>query len=107
MGWYEGDALISNEQVYRIEVKKNTNLKAIFNGSSTKVKVSVTVNPAGKAMISGEGMYSINTQATLQCVPVTGYGFDYWEIDGVRYTINPLTFGVTKTTNRCYLSGRA
>ena len=26
-------------------------------------------------------------------------GFDYWEIDGVRYTINPLTFGVTKTTN--------
>lgn len=99
VGWYEGDALISNEQVYRIEVKKNTNLKAIFNGSSTKVKVSVTVNPAGKAMISGEGMYSINTQATLQCVPVTGYGFDYWEIDGVRYTINPLTFGVTKTTN--------
>ena len=99
MGWYEGDALISNEQVYRIEVKKNTNLKAIFNGSSTKVKVSVTVNPAGKATISGEGMYSINTQATLQCVPVTGYGFDYWEIDGVRYTINPLTFGVTKTTN--------
>lgn len=99
VGWYEGDALISNEQVYRIEVKKNTNLKAIFNGSSTKVKVSVTVNPAGKAKISGEGMYSINTQATLQCVPVTGYGFDYWEIDGVRYTINPLTFGVTKTTN--------
>lgn len=99
VGWYEGDALISNEQVYRIEVKKNTNLKAIFNGSSTKVKVSVTVNPAGKAMISGEGMYSINTQATLQCVPVTGYGFDYWEIDGVRYTINPLTFEVTKTTN--------
>lgn len=99
VGWYEGDALISNEAVYRIEVKKNTNLKAIFNGSSTKVKVSVTVNPAGKATISGEGMYSINTQATLQCVPVTGYGFDYWEIDGVRYTINPLTFGVTKTTN--------
>lgn len=99
VGWYDGDALISNEQVYRIEVKKNTNLKAIFNGSSTKVKVSVTVNPAGKATISGEGMYSINTQATLQCVPVTGYGFDYWEIDGVRYTINPLTFGVTKTTN--------
>lgn len=99
VGWYEGDALISNEQVYRIEVKKNTNLKAIFNGSSTKVKVSVTVNPAGKATISGEGMYSINTQATLQCVPVTGYGFDYWEIDGVRYIINPLTFGVTKTTN--------
>ena len=99
VGWYEGDALISNEQVYRIEVKKNTNLKAIFNGSSTKVKVSVRVNPAGKATISGEGMYSINTQATLQCVPVTGYGFDYWEIDGVRYTINPLTFGVTKTTN--------
>lgn len=99
VGWYEGDALISNEQVYRIEVKKNTNLKAIFNGSSTKVKVSVIVNPAGKATISGEGMYSINTQATLQCVPVTGYGFDYWEIDGVRYTINPLTFGVTKTTN--------
>lgn len=99
VGWYEGDALISNEQVYRIEVKKNTNLKAIFNGSSTKVKVSVTVNPAGKATISGEGMYSINTQATLQCVPVTGYGFDYWEIDGVRYTINPLTFVVTKTTN--------
>lgn len=99
VGWYEGDALISNEQVYRIEVKKNTNLKAIFNGSSTKVKVSVTVNPAGKATISGEGLYSINTQATLQCVPVTGYGFDYWEIDGVRYTINPLTFGVTKTTN--------
>lgn len=99
VGWYEGDALISNEQVYRIEVKKNTNLKAIFNGSSTKVKVSVTVNPAGKATISGEGMYSINTQATLQCVPVTGYGFDYWEIDGVRYTINPLTFGVTKITN--------
>lgn len=99
VGWYEGDALISNEQVYRIEVKKNTNLKAIFNGSSTKVKVSVTVNPAGKATISGEGMYSINTQATLQCVPVTGYGFDYWEIDGVRYTINPLTFGVIKTTN--------
>lgn len=99
VGWYEGDALISNEQVYRIEVKKNTNLKAIFNGSSTKVKVSVTVNPTGKATISGEGMYSINTQATLQCVPVTGYGFDYWEIDGVRYTINPLTFGVTKTTN--------
>ena len=99
VGWYEGDALISNEQVYRIEVKKNTNLKAIFNGSSTRVKVSVTVNPAGKATISGEGMYSINTQATLQCVPVTGYGFDYWEIDGVRYTINPLTFGVTKTTN--------
>lgn len=99
VGWYEGDTLISNEQVYRIEVKKNTNLKAIFNGSSTKVKVSVTVNPAGKATISGEGMYSINTQATLQCVPVTGYGFDYWEIDGVRYTINPLTFGVTKTTN--------
>lgn len=99
VGWYEGDALISHEQVYRIEVKKNTNLKAIFNGSSTKVKVSVTVNPAGKATISGEGMYSINTQATLQCVPVTGYGFDYWEIDGVRYTINPLTFGVTKTTN--------
>lgn len=99
VGWYEGDALISNEQVYRIEVKKNTNLKAIFNGSSTKVKVSVTVNPAGKATISGEGMYSISTQATLQCVPVTGYGFDYWEIDGVRYTINPLTFGVTKTTN--------
>ena len=99
VGWYEGDALISNEQVYRIEVKKNTNLKAIFNGSSTKVKVSVTVNPAGKATISGEGMYSINTQVTLQCVPVTGYGFDYWEIDGVRYTINPLTFGVTKTTN--------
>lgn len=99
VGWYEGDALISNEQVYRIEVKKNTNLKAIFNGSSTKVKVSVTVNPAGKATISGEGMYSINTQATLQCVPVTGYGFNYWEIDGVRYTINPLTFGVTKTTN--------
>lgn len=99
VGWYEGDALISNEQVYRIEVKKNTNLKAIFNGSSTKVKVSVTVNPAGKATISGEGMYSINTQATLQCVPVTGYGFDYWEIDGVRYTINPLTFGVAKTTN--------
>lgn len=99
VGWYEGDALISNEQVYRIEVKKNTNLKAIFNGSSTKVKVSVTVNPAGKATISGEGMYPINTQATLQCVPVTGYGFDYWEIDGVRYTINPLTFGVTKTTN--------
>lgn len=99
VGWYEGDALISNEQVYRIEVKKNTNLKAIFNGSSTKVKVSVTVNPAGKATISGEGMYSINTQATLQCVPVTGYGFDYWEIDGVRYTINPLTFGVTKATN--------
>lgn len=99
VGWYEGDALISNEQVYRIEVKKNTNLKAIFNGSSTKVKVNVTVNPAGKATISGEGLYSINTQATLQCVPVTGYGFDYWEIDGVRYTINPLTFGVTKTTN--------
>lgn len=99
VGWYEGDALISNEQVYRIEVKKNTNLKAIFNGSSTKVKVSVTVNPEGKAKISGEGMYSINTQATLQCVPVTGYGFEYWEIDGVRYTINPLTFGVTKTTN--------
>lgn len=99
VGWYEGDALISNEQVYRIEVKKNTNLKAIFNGSSTKVKVSVRVNPAGKATISGEGMYPINTQATLQCVPVTGYGFDYWEIDGVRYTINPLTFGVTKTTN--------
>lgn len=99
VGWYEGDAFISNEQVYRIEVKKNTNLKAIFNGSSTKVKVSVTVNPAGKATISGEGVYSINTQATLQCVPVTGYGFDYWEIDGVRYTINPLTFGVTKTTN--------
>lgn len=99
VGWYEGDALISNEQVYRIEVKKNTNLKAIFNGSSTKVKVSVTVNPAGKATISGEGTYSINTQATLQCVPVTGYGFDYWELDGVRYTINPLTFEVTKTTN--------
>lgn len=99
VGWYEGDALISNEQVYRIEVKKNTNLKAIFNGSSAKVKVSVTVNPAGKATISGEGMYTINTQATLQCVPVTGYGFDYWEINGVRYTINPLTFEVTKTTN--------
>lgn len=104
VGWYDGNTLLSEDQVYRLEVTKDIKLKAMFNGSSTKVRVSVTVDPQGKATVTGEGLYAINTQATIQCVPSTGYGFDYWEIDGVRYTINPLTFGVSKTTNvKCKL----
>lgn len=105
VGWYEGNTILSTEQSYRFEIQRSVSYTAMFNGSSTKVKISVEVEPAGKATIKGEGMYAINTQCTLQCTPSTGYGFDYWEMAGVKYTINPLTFGVSKAaTVKCKLT---
>lgn len=105
VGWYEGNTLLATDQAYRFEVTRSVNLTAMFNGSSTKVKVDVTVDPVGKATITGAGQYAVNTQCTLGCVPATGYGFEYWEMEGIKYTINPLTFGVSRsTTVKCKLT---
>lgn len=104
VGWYEGNTLISAEASYQFEIERTINYIAMFNGSSTKVEIKVSVVPPGKATIKGPGMYTINTQCTLQCTPNSGYGFKQWEIDGQVYTINPYTFGVSKgLTANCIL----
>ena len=56
--------------------------------------LTISVYPQGGGSTNpavGTYYYDAGSTVTVSATPAPGYTFDYWELDGVRYTTNPIT----------------
>lgn len=51
--------------------------------------VSVTSDLADGAVLTGEGAFNAGATTYVSCTPNEGYVFDYWTLDGTRYSTDP------------------
>ena len=80
LGWYEGEELVSSEEIYRFAVKDDTELVAMFSD----------VNLYEVNFVSQEGGWVENVPLNiaegvkiyLEAEPMMGYEFDCWSTDG-------------------------
>ena len=92
-------------------------LDGAFAGTSTTINVTMTAYHAVVAVFAAAtysvviragdggttdptpgtyGPYSYGYSLTVRAIPNAGYRFESWLVDGVTYTVNPLTTTVTK-----------
>jgi hypothetical protein len=60
----------------------------------TQYYLTVTTNPAGITTIPSAGWYGASSTATLTAPAVTGYQFNYWDVDGTPQGIGNYTIKV-------------
>ncbi len=92
-GWFEGETLISAQEVYAFSVQADRNLEARF---SEVCHIGITVN--GPGTVSGGGVYVKGETCTLTAQFTGTYGsFGGWKEDGVVVSENPVyTFTATQ-----------
>ncbi|MBQ9364033.1 MAG: dockerin type I repeat-containing protein [Bacteroidaceae bacterium] len=59
--------------------------------------LTVTCQPAGAGYVSGKGNYVPGTQVTVSTSANSGYTFNHWELNGVRYNAEGMSFSYTTT----------
>ena len=59
----------------------------------TQYYLTINVEPSGITTISGEGWYNQSETVTLTAPDVSGYKFNYWDVDGTSQgtNVNPIT----------------
>ncbi len=57
--------------------------------------LTVRTNPSSIVTIPGEGWYNISTIVPLSAPPVSGYNFQYWDVDGNVQGTNVTSIAVT------------
>ncbi len=83
VGWYDKDALISTDAVYRFQVKKDYSLIAKFNGNrptpaSGTYSLKIEAGLGGSIIKGANGKYSDGSKTPLKAVPNSGYSFKKW-----------------------------
>ena len=73
----------------------------------TQQYLTIKTDPLGMLTIPGQGWYDQGQATQLTALPAPGYGFSYWDIDGISQGngVNPITvnMNVPHTTTAHYL----
>lgn len=86
---------LSDEWIYS-EIKE-------YTVSNEKIKVEVTSNFANPATFYGEGEFLIGKKTTLIAKPNDRYTFDYWMINGEKFTSKRYILTVTENVDvQCF-----
>jgi uncharacterized repeat protein (TIGR02543 family) len=93
-GW-SGDAAGSANPLLVTSISANQTIIANFTPTYT---VMVLANIAAGGTVTGGGVYTSGTTATLTATPATGYAFIGWSGDATG-TANPLVVTVTSNSN--------
>jgi hypothetical protein len=95
VNWTEGGAEVSVDATYSFTASRNRTLVANFVLKQYTIAVSATPAISGNA--TGDGVYDVNSQATVEAAANTGYRFMNWTVGGsVVSTANPYSFTVTQ-----------
>lgn len=86
-GWYEGDELVSTEDVYTFRIESDRELVAHFEGETAYGRNGVfriTIETEGDGLINGEeDMFVLDAYPVeISAVPMYGNEFVKWEVTG-------------------------
>ncbi len=73
--------------------------KSTNDNNDGKTQYEVTINSYSNGTITGYGSFEFNENCNLVASPDSGYYLDYWEMNGIKYYGNKLSFKVTKDTH--------
>ena len=97
--WTENGTDVSTNATLTFSANANRNLVAVFNENEVppvndKYTVTLTYDES-KGFATGSGIYTANTNATLQANPEQGYHFEGWYKDNnLLSTSNPFSYQV-------------
>lgn len=96
-GWYEGEALLADEAVYRFTVLEDTEITARFI-QVPLYSLSLSVSGEGSVEKSPDQVtFQEGTEVTLTALPETGHDFTGWFTGEVLLaSANPYTFTITQ-----------
>lgn len=76
VGWFRNGTCVSSKKTYRLTVREDTSLYAVF--ASGSYVVHTVASPAEGGAVSGFGGYESGDRATLRATANTGYSFAGW-----------------------------
>ena len=94
-GWYEGDALVSEDMEYTFTIDANRNLTAQFARNPYDVVANTTVG----GTTVGTGTYEYGQTATVTATPSEGYAFRGW-FEGLQKVSEEASYSFTVTADR-------
>ena len=94
-GWYEGDALVSEDMEYTFTVTSNRNLTARF----AKNPYNIVANATTGGTTVGTGIYEYGQTATVTATPAEGYEFRGW-FEGTEKVSEDASYSFTVTADR-------
>lgn len=87
-GWYDGDKLITSDEVYSFTPYNDRNLKAVFSTDIVSVRV-YTVTPSGDKILNERLNYTKPSSITLTAQSEKEWFFMGWyDIDGNKISSN-------------------
>jgi len=78
VGWYDGDMIVSTESDFVLSAAGDLTLVARF---AEYYEIDTAIRGAGN--IDGGGRYLVDTNAVLEAIPLNGYRFDKWIVNGI------------------------
>lgn len=97
VNWTENSIAVSSDSVYTFQATGTRNLVANFTAATYMISASTNITGAGT--ISGSGLLSYGTTATLLATVNSCYVFDGWKENG-NFVSTSLSYPFTVTTAR-------
>lgn len=102
VGWENNEGkLLSDNLEYSFIINEDTILFARFDQiQSEEFTITITIFPEEKGRVNGiKTSYALKELVTLEAVPVDGYQFTKFKIDGSDVLSNPYSFNIDKNMN--------
>ena len=99
--WSKNDVVVSTESSYTFIVNETATYAATFTLNT--YEITVTSNPDLGGVITGAGIYSHGTRATLTANANEGYSFVNWTRNGSVVSTN-MNYGFTVTGSASYVA---
>ncbi|MBP7075848.1 MAG: T9SS type A sorting domain-containing protein [Bacteroidales bacterium] len=97
VNWTDNGEEVSTDANYSFTVTSARNLVANFEADV--YEITVTLNPLEGGIVNGAGTYSLNTIATLEATPNTGFAFVNWTEDNQEVS-QDYSYSFTVTSDR-------
>ena len=101
--WAENGMIVSTEPTYSFTVVDDRDLVANFALEHDPHVISAIADPEEGGTVYGSGIYDSGTVVTLTAVPNEGYGFTYWEENGVAVS-SDAEYSFMVSTDRSFVA---
>lgn len=96
--WTENGVLVSNSPSYTFVIHSDRELEAHFLSVGTGLALSTRSLPVNGGSTIGDGVYGLNSQATVVATANPGYKFHRWLLNGTPVSTSP-SYNVEVTGN--------